>query len=138
MSRSGYHEEGTDWDLIRWRGAVASAIRGARGQRMLRELLAALDAMPNKSLAANSLVTADGQYCALGALGAKRSMDLAKLDPDDTETVAAAFGIAPALAREIVFENDERTSWCAETPEARWQRMREWVVSNIKTAKEAE
>ncbi len=28
MSRSGYNDDGTEWDLIRWRGAVASAVRG--------------------------------------------------------------------------------------------------------------
>jgi hypothetical protein len=46
MSRSGYSDDHSEWDLIRWRGAVASAIRGKRGQAFLRELLVALDAMP--------------------------------------------------------------------------------------------
>ena len=31
MSRSGYEDGLEMWDLIRWRGAVASAIRGKRG-----------------------------------------------------------------------------------------------------------
>ena len=38
------------------------------------------------------------------------------------------FGIAPALAREIVWENDE-AGWYDETPESRWKRMRAWVAS---------
>lgn len=42
MSRSGYSEELDQWDLIRWRGQVASAIRGKRGQAFLRAMLAAL------------------------------------------------------------------------------------------------
>jgi hypothetical protein len=43
------------WSHIRWRGAVASAIRGGRGQAFLREMLAAMDAMPVKRLVANEL-----------------------------------------------------------------------------------
>ena len=47
MSRSGYSDDIDDnWAHIMWRGRVASSIRGKRGQAMLRELLAALDAMP--------------------------------------------------------------------------------------------
>jgi hypothetical protein len=37
MSRSGYSDDLENWSLIRWRGAVASAIRGRRGQAFLRE-----------------------------------------------------------------------------------------------------
>ena len=130
MNRSGYSDDIDTWALIRWRGAVKSAIRGERGQRTLREILAALDAMPEKTLAAEVLVTAEGEYCTLGALGASRGIDLTNIDPDESDAVAAAFGIAPALAREIVYENGD--SWHKETPHARWHRMREWVKSNIK------
>lgn len=43
MSRSGYNDYSIDnWDLIRWRGQVASAIKGKRGQAFLRELIEAL------------------------------------------------------------------------------------------------
>lgn len=35
MSRSGYTDDCDGWQLIMYRGAVASAIRGARGQRLL-------------------------------------------------------------------------------------------------------
>jgi hypothetical protein len=46
MSRSGYDESCDDnWGLICWRGAVASALRGRRGQAFLRELVDALDAV---------------------------------------------------------------------------------------------
>ena len=38
MSRSGYSDDLDNWDLIRWRGQVSSAIRGKRGQGFLREL----------------------------------------------------------------------------------------------------
>lgn len=110
MNRSGYTDDFCDdnWALIRWRGAVASAIRGKRGQAFLRELLAALDAMPEKRLGANALrEDATGDYCALGALGAARGMDIESITPDDRSDVADAFGVAEALAAEIMYENDE-------------------------------
>lgn len=108
MSRSGYtDEEDFPGQFALWRGRVASAIRGKRGQALLRDLLAALDAMPVKALAAESLVTADGEFCTLGVLGAQRGIDLAKLDPDDPDQVAEVFGIATCMAQEIVYQNDE-------------------------------
>ena len=89
MSRSGYVEDFGDeddrWAQIRWRGAVASAIRGKRGQAMLREVLAALDAMPEKTLAAHSLKNEDGDFCTLGALGAARGLELPQIDPLDED-----------------------------------------------------
>jgi hypothetical protein len=128
MSRAGYCDDLDQWDLIRWRGQVASAIRGKRGQTLLRELLAALDAMPAKRLIAHELRTEEGQVCALGALGAVRGIDLEKLDPEDPDGIAAAFNVAPQLVREIEYYNDE---WSAETQEHRWQRMRNWVAGLV-------
>lgn len=113
MSRSGYSDDYGDDDplaLGRWRAAVRSAINGKRGQAALRETLAALDAMPEKKLIGESLMTADGEYCTLGVLGAARGLDMQKVDPEDWDAVAELFGIAPAMVREIVFENDENNS----------------------------
>ena len=130
MGRSGYSEVDDNWALIRWRGCVASAIRGARGQKLLRELAAALDAMPEKRLVAGALQDG-GDYCALGVVGAARGVDLDPIDSTDQEAVAAAFDIARPLAAEIAFENDEGGSWHGETPEDRWSRMRAWVASKL-------
>lgn len=121
-----------NWQLICWRGAVTSAIRGRRGQTLLKDLLAALDAMPDKRLIAHELQDADGEVCALGALAKARQLDVSKLDPDEPDDVADAFGIAPALAREIVYVNDEYL-WSNATPENRWTSVRKWVASQIKT-----
>jgi hypothetical protein len=108
MSRSGYTDDNEDnWALICWRGAVKRSMRGSRGQAALRELAAAMDAMPNKSLAAESLVTEDGQFCTLGVLGQARGIDMNAIDPEDWDAVAAKFNLAPAMVREIVYENDE-------------------------------
>lgn len=146
MSRSGYHDDvDHNWYLICYRGAVASAIRGKRGQAFLKEMLAALDALPVKRLIQNDLVATDmvsfshwglvevESVCAIGAVGRARGIDMAGLDPDEPEGVAAKFDIAEALAREIVWENDEAGGyWNKETPEARYRRVRSWVESKIK------
>lgn len=134
MSRSGYSDDCESWSLIRWRGAVTSALRGARGQKFLIELRDALDAMPERKLIANELQAADGCYCTLGVIGAQRGIDMTGLDPDDREAVSKKFGIAEAMAAEIVFENDGEWRWEQETPEARWTRMRAWVDSHIAEA----
>jgi len=106
MSRSGYSDDCDGSELALWRGAVASAIKGKRGQALLRETLAALEAMPVKKLIAHELAH-DGDYCTLGVVGQVRGVDITKLDPEDRDAVANAFDIAPALAAEIVYENDE-------------------------------
>jgi hypothetical protein len=126
MSRSGYTD---DWDGSGWlwMGAVARAIKGKRGQQMLRELLAALEAMPVKRLIAEELEY-EGEVCALGALGRQRGVDMSKIDPEDREKVAEAFGVAEALAAEIMFMNDEGGP-C--DPEARWHFMHNWVCGQI-------
>jgi hypothetical protein len=129
LSRSGYSEDLDNWAIIKWRGAVKSAIRGERGQKFLRELLTALDAMPEKGLIAGDLER-DGEYCALGVLGAARGLPLDKIDPEDPPSVAEAFNIARALACEIVFENDEAGHY-AWTPGRRWWHMRCWVAGNL-------
>lgn len=158
MSRSGYSDDCDGWALIRWRGAVTKAIRGQRGQAMLRELVHALDALPERRLAVGSLVTAEGGYCTLGALGRSRGIDLASIDPDDREAVAKAFGVAEALAAEIMHMNDEQgpqeqvpfnvlvcgpmRPWESHTQlrwkqnqqagAVRWRKMRAWAVANLK------
>lgn len=131
MSRSGYSDELDPCELNPWRGAVLSAIRGKRGQNMLRELFSALNTMPVKELIAEDLVTPSGAVCALGALGVKRKLDMTAIEPTDPEEVGAAFGIPRALAAEIEYENDE----CGphdETPAQRWVRMRKWVRARLR------
>lgn len=127
MSRSGYSDDYDQWSLIRYRGAVASATRGKRGQAFFTELLAALEAMPDKRLISQEIVAPYGEVCALGALGRARALDMSGLDPEDAETVAGTFGIADALAREVVFMNDE--GFWGVTPEQRYEKMLGWVKS---------
>jgi hypothetical protein len=157
MSRSGYSDDCDDvLGLGRYRAQVMSAIRGRRGQALLRELLAALDAMPDKRLVAGEL-EADGSYCALGVVGHARGMNLAVIDSYDTESLGPKFGIAEQMAREIMYVNDDHVSeyrwekvevygplqpWQSRFPTVRvpnetveferWQTVRQWVASHIK------
>lgn len=133
MSRSGYTEDYGDdnpWALIRWRGAVASSIRGKRGQAFLREMLEALDALPEKRLVAHELINPVGEVCALGSVGAARGVAMEALDPEDYSTLAGVFGVAEPLIQEIEYMNDEGY-WGADDAK-RWQAMRDWVVSNLR------
>lgn len=132
MSRSNYYcdFDFEPWEMIRWRGAVSAAVRGRRGQAFLREMLAALDALPEKRLIPGNLVDKDGEVCALGAVGRARGVDLSAVDPEDPIAVGRFFGIAQAMAAEIEFENDE--AWGPQTPEKRFERIRNWVVANLK------
>ncbi len=148
MSRSGYVDDDGDEVLRfgRWRGVVASATMGKRGQSLLKEMMAAMDAMPVKRLVANELEATDlipcshwGLFeatgvCAIGTVGKARGGDMAKLDPDDYDTVAGTFNIATPLAQEIVWINDEGGSY-KETPEERFVRVRAWVASQIREPK---
>lgn len=162
MSRSGYCDDFGDDDplaLGRYRAQVNSAIRGRRGQALLRELLAALDAMPDKRLVAGEL-EADGQFCALGVVGQARGMNLAAIDTYDVESLGPKFNIAEQLAREIMWVNDDhvcddepveieicgplqlgypdygrRMQWIVMPNEhaatERWKTVRQWVADHI-------
>jgi len=131
MSRSGYVDDMDDnWSFICWRGAVNSALKGRRGQACLQELLDALDALPAPRLIAANLED-HGEVCALGALGKKRGVNLVALDPEDCSGIAGAFGIAEAMAREIVYINDEAGIY-DETPEDRFVRVRTWIVNHLR------
>jgi len=158
MSRSGYSDDYGDDDplaLGRYRAQVMSAIRGKRGQALLRELLVALDAMPDKHLVAGEL-EAEGQFCALGVVGHSRGMHLATIDTYDVESLGSKFNIAEQLAREIMWVNDDHVSdtrweefeifgplrpWDSRMSGAsvpnesagfeRWQTVRDWVASHI-------
>jgi hypothetical protein len=142
MSRHGYNEDcDSEWAAICWRGAVTSATRGKRGQAFLKEMLAALDALPEKKLVSEELVTEKGAVCAIGSVMVKRGIDVSNIDPEDPERIAHVMGIAPALVQEIEYINDEAWSWNYElqrreemTDEKRFDLVRRWIIDQIKAA----
>jgi hypothetical protein len=131
MSRSGYSDDLDQWAMIRWRGAVTSAFKGKRGQAFLAEMLAALDALPEKRLIENDLEQANGAVCALGAVGKSRGIDMKRVDPEDHGGISGLFSISHALACEIMFMNDEGFGWRI-TPEERFIRLRAWIEGQLK------
>jgi len=139
MSRSGYTEDCESINL--YRNSVHRALTGKRGQAFLRELRDALDAMPEKRLITGALVSealphphTEPGCCAMGAVALARGVDTSKLDPEDRDMIAAAFGIAPSMAAEIAYENDEHDYYRSksETPEERWTRMRAWAEKYLR------
>lgn len=132
MSRSGYNEGcSSEWELICWRGAVTKAIKGKRGQAFLKEMLTCLDAMSDKKLIKEELITPDGEVCAIGSVMKARGIDVTHVDVENAEHIAHLTGIAPALVREIEFINDEQ--WPHNvSDELRFERIYDWVVSQIK------
>lgn len=139
MSRAEYSDDGCgEWQWIMWRGAVHSALQGKRGQAFLREMVEALDEIPDKRLIVGDLVIVDGLLtttngcCAIGAVALKRGVDVAgrRLNFASNDELAKVFGIANAMVREIEFINDEGT-WRTETDEDRWVRVRGWVEEQI-------
>lgn len=135
MGRSGYSDEAENVEL--WRGAVERAIQGKRGQKFLRELVAALDALPVKRLIAEEL-QANGEVCAIGSVGKLRGLDLTGVDPEDHDTLSRKFDIARVLVAEVEFVNDDDFSYQVETPEQRFERVRKWAAQQIWEWKDAE
>jgi predicted ABC-class ATPase len=138
MSRHGYLED-YDAEDVRYtnlyRGRVASAIRGKRGQAFFGELIASLDAMPEKRLI-DEVLEEDGEVCALGALVRFKGLDNSAfgsylLDSDAHSQLASALNVASCLIAEVEFENDDGDGWCL-SPEERWNHMRKWAEKQVK------
>lgn len=134
MSRSGYTDD-IDWDNTAslYRANVARATRGKRGQKFFRDLVAALDAMPEKKLIRGELEEEQGAVCALGALRKAKAVPLEPLLESDWDALGDAFDVAPMLTQEVMFENDDDFAYYGdETPEERWTRMRRWVAKRVR------
>lgn len=149
MNRSNYSDDCDDLlALGRWRGRVASALRGARGQALLRRLAAALDAMPVKKLAcitSGDGLSQDGCDCALGVLA---RLEGVPLDDSEPETLGRLFNVWYGLAAEVMWINDEQYShdyyygpkryegeqlrWASPSDEGRWVHVRDWVARHLK------
>ncbi len=125
--RCGYVDDIDQKDLAMWRGRVASSIRGKRGQKLLSDLIVALDAMPVKELIEGELVR-DKEVCSLGAVAVLRGIDLSEYSPEDHEGLSSVLDVAPCLIQEVEFMNDE---WGVQSPESRWKLMRNWAQKNL-------
>ena len=144
MSRHGYTDDGENWSFICWRGQVASAIRGKRGQRLIKDLVTALEALPVKELASHDIINSEGCPCGLGAALQHRGIipkeikrvSVGSDDDYDYDYVSGvlseALDIAPQLAREIMFINDD--DWHSDDA-GRYRAVLSWAKDNLREAK---
>lgn len=138
MSRVLYNEDNI-WAGIRWAGAAKKAIYGKKGQALLRELEAALLALPEPKLIDDEFATSEGDVCALGALAKARGFDANDMVywEVEPETAQAKLGMTFTLAWEIISQNDDGPfpgygayRW---TPEQRYQHVLRWVRQHLVT-----
>ena len=124
-----------------WEANCQRSLRGKAGQRELRELEAALLALPAKRLVHGVLRTDDGDVCAIGAYGQYKGVDLTEFDPEDeSDKVGVAGGMPHLVAWAVVDLNDGYLGWyygdvfVRYTPEQRYDKMLAWVRAQLKEA----
>lgn len=114
-----------------WLGNCERSLRGRQGQKELRELHAALLALPDKRLIHKRLEDEEGGVCAIGAYAKHKGVDLSKYDVDCyTDEVGVAGGMPRLVAWRVVEMNDmefDRTV----TPEQRYDGMLKWVEGKL-------
>jgi hypothetical protein len=135
-----------------WQANCRRSLAGKHGQWALRELEAALVALPAKRLISGA-IACDGEVCAVGALivalktreGAARDEVLKSLerqpseddwddefDEGETEDAAVQLGVPRLVAWKFVALNDLTLE--IATPEERYEKVLAFVRSKIKPA----
>jgi hypothetical protein len=110
---------------------IERTIKGKRSQAFLKELAASMDAMPEKRLIKNELISEVGDVCAIGSVCKAKGIDVSNVDMEDRDAVGKLVNISGSLAAEIEYLNDEAAYRSKETPEERWIRIRQWVTKNL-------
>lgn len=107
-SRINYtDEEDHPGQFALWDANCSRSIKGKAGQRELRELEAALLALPNKRLVSGALSTDDGDVCAIGAYAKHKGVNLADYDPEhESDEVGVDAGMPRLVAWQVVALND--------------------------------
>ena len=144
-------EEDYNNQALLWEANLERSLKGRKGQAALRELEAALLALPDKRLIANQTVDDGGSVCAIAALaqhrGYKGDLSLPKepdYDKDDFEywdeyeyqeaveaamlKIAADLGVPRMVASAIIYENDDTY---ISTPEQRYTKMLRWTQRHL-------
>lgn len=108
MSRINYSdEEDRPGQFALWDANCRRSLKGKAGQRELRELKAALLALPEKRLIRDALTDDDGGVCAIACYGRHKGVDLSKFDPEyESDEVGIAGGMPRLVAWRVVALND--------------------------------
>lgn len=133
-------EEDRPGQFALWDANCRRSMRGQLGQQELRELEAALVALPEKRLIHGLLTDDEGGVCAIGCYAKHKGLDLSKFDPEyDSDEVGIKAGMPRLVAWKVVALNDVEldTVWedgCSRrmTPEERYERTLTWVRNQIK------
>jgi len=148
MSRIDYSDD--DQMIWLWMGTAKRAIEGKRGQKVLRELKASLEALPEKKLIYGQVCNGEG-VCAVGALAMNRLMQIGKSREeamailqkkypaeeweDAPERTGKDLFITRTLCWEIMEKNEgHRMSGSKVTDEDRYNYVLDWVNKHIKEA----
>ena len=90
-----------------WEANCRRSLQGKAGQRELRELEAALLALPEKRLIHGTLTNEEGGVCAIACYAKHKGIDLAKFDPEyESDTVGIVAGMPRLVAWKVVALND--------------------------------
>ena len=131
-----------------WAYHLRRATASKRGQAFLRELLAALDAVPGHRLIGGSIKAEGSNVCALGAYAAWREMRERGITwrgavrelpygggeqgwATTCELIRDRYGVAWTLAYEIAEFNDENAASATLDPADRWRDVRAYVAGLI-------
>ncbi len=143
-----------------WQANCRRSIRGMLGQRELRELEAALLALPEKRLIHGALEDESGGVCAIACYAKHKGIDLQKFDLEyESDEVGIAAGMPRLVAWKVVALNDIETEGRYEyiegpsrdpldyeryvgfrgvyrylpyTPEERYDRVLAWTRENLR------
>lgn len=156
MSRLNYaDEEDRPGQFALWDANCRRSLKGKTGQRELRELEAALLALPEKRLIKDALTDDRGGVCAIGCYARHKGLDLSKFDPEyESDEVGVEAGMPHLVAWAVVALNDVELDTVWEvghgplgryegqykggialirdmTPEERYTRVLAWVREQL-------
>lgn len=143
MSRhwTGESDDPLDWG--RYTAALRSSIRGRRGQRLLRDLIDGLEALPEPELDCHELAShGTGCVCAFRAVALHRGEsfdDLADAETLEPSELAERYDVSSTLANEIVQLNDEIVAGGSHDViqrRVRWRKVHAWALANLSPAPE--
>lgn len=90
-----------------WQANCQRSLKGKKGQQELRELEAALVALPEKRLIHGALRDDSGGVCAIACYAKHKGVDLSRFDPEDeSDEVGVAAGMPRLVAWSVVELND--------------------------------